>query len=76
MPSARTLALSVGTDSLGFTDDERGPTVPGQRLHLDAVNHLDPDEQAAIRIVSRGDPSTNPAMGSEHPMGAGTASVR
>lgn len=40
--------------SLVFTDDERGPTDPGLRLHLEAVNHLDPDEQNAIRTLIEG----------------------
>lgn len=51
---ALALALSVSTDSLVFTDDERGPADPGLRLHLEAVNHLDPDEQAAIRTLIEG----------------------
>lgn len=51
---ALALALSVSTDSLVFTDDERGPTDPGLLLHLEAINHLDPDEQDAIRTLIEG----------------------
>jgi transcriptional regulator with XRE-family HTH domain len=51
---ALALALCVSTNSLVFTDDERGPTDPGLRLHLEAINHLDPDEQATVRTLIEG----------------------
>lgn len=51
---ALAIALSISTDALVFTDDERGPQDPGLRLHLEAVNQLDPDEQAAVRTLIEG----------------------
>jgi transcriptional regulator with XRE-family HTH domain len=49
-----TVALSTSADSLLFDDDERGPQDPGLRLHLESLDQLDPDEQAAIRTVIEG----------------------
>jgi transcriptional regulator with XRE-family HTH domain len=51
---ALAIALSVSTDALVFDPDERGPADPGLRLHLEAINQLDPDEQAAIRTLIEG----------------------
>lgn len=48
------LALSTSADSLLFEDDERGPEDTSLRLHLEALDQLDPDEQAAIRTVIEG----------------------
>lgn len=42
------VALSVSTDTLVFTDDERGPS-DDLALAFEATTHLDPDEQAMIR---------------------------
>lgn len=47
------LALSVSADVLLFDDDERGPS-EGLRLHLEAANNLDPDEQNVVRSVIEG----------------------
>jgi len=44
------VALSVSADQLVFGDAERGPD-SDLRLHLEAVQHLDPDEQAVVRTV-------------------------
>jgi len=44
------IALSVSADELVFGDIERGPG-DEMRLHLEAVQHLDPDEQAVVRTV-------------------------
>jgi len=43
------VALSVTTDTLVFTDTERGPQTPDLRLAFEATTHLDPDEQTVIR---------------------------
>lgn len=43
------IALGVTTDSLVFEADERGPTDPDLRLHLEALDHLDPDEQTTVK---------------------------
>jgi transcriptional regulator with XRE-family HTH domain len=51
---ALAIALSTSRDALVFNDDERGPQDPGLRLHLEAVNQLDPNEQAAIRALIEG----------------------
>jgi len=48
------LALNTSADSLLFDDDERGPETPTLRLHLEALDQLDPDEQATIRAVIEG----------------------
>lgn len=48
------LALNASADSLLFDPDERGPDEPGLRLRLEAVNQLDPDEQAAVRALIEG----------------------
>ena len=47
------VALSVSADQLVFDDGERGPA-KDLRLHLEAVQHLDPDEQAAVRTMIEG----------------------
>ena len=47
-------ALGVSADVLLFDEDERGPQDPGLRLHLEAFDELDPDEQAALRTVIEG----------------------
>lgn len=44
------VALSISADQLVFADAERGPG-NDLRLHLEAVQHLDPDEQAVVRTV-------------------------
>jgi len=44
------LALSVSADELVFGDTKRGPR-EDLRLHLEAVQHLDADEQAVVRTV-------------------------
>lgn len=51
---ALAVALSVSTDALVFGPDERGPADPTLRLHLQAIDQLDPDEQAAIRTLIEG----------------------
>lgn len=48
------IALSVSADALLFDEDERGPHDPGLRLHLEALDQLDPDEQAAVRGLIEG----------------------
>lgn len=48
------IALAVTTDHLVFDPDERGPQDTTLRLHLEAIDHLDPDEQAAIRTLIEG----------------------
>lgn len=48
------LALNTSADSLLFDPDERGPQSPSLRLHLEALDQLDPDEQAAIRALIEG----------------------
>lgn len=44
------VALSVTIDELAFDEGERGPS-DDLRLHLEAIQHLDPDEQAVIRTL-------------------------
>jgi len=46
---AMAVALSVTTDTLVFTEAERGPEAPDLRLAFEATTHLDPDEQAMVR---------------------------
>lgn len=48
------IALAVTTDHLVFDPDERGPQDTSLRLHLEAIDHLDPDQQAAIRTLIEG----------------------
>jgi transcriptional regulator with XRE-family HTH domain len=48
------LALNTSADSLLFDNDERGPETPTLRLHLEALDQLDPDEQNTIRAVIEG----------------------
>lgn len=48
------IALNITTDSLVFDPDERGPKDPDLRLHLEALNHLNPDELNAIRQLIEG----------------------
>jgi transcriptional regulator with XRE-family HTH domain len=42
------IGLSVTIDSLVFGDDERGPQ-DELRLAFEAIQHLDPEEQAVVR---------------------------
>lgn len=44
------IALSVSADQLIFDTDERGPT-DDLTLHLEAIQHLDPDEKAVVRTL-------------------------
>lgn len=48
------LALTTSADSLLFEPEERGPENPSLRLRLEAIDQLDPDEQAAIRALIEG----------------------
>ena len=48
------LVLNTSADSLLFEPDERGPSEPSLRLRLEAVDQLDPDEQAAVRALIEG----------------------
>jgi hypothetical protein len=41
-------------NSLAFDDDERGPTTPNLRIQLEALDKLDPDEQANVRAFIEG----------------------
>ena len=45
---ALAVALSVSTDALVFSENERGPTDPTLAIHLEALNRLDDDERATI----------------------------
>lgn len=47
-------ALAVTIDSLAFDDDERGPVTPSLRVQLEALDKLDPDEQANVRAFIEG----------------------
>ena len=49
---ARALACSI--DHLAFDDDERGPTTPGLRVQLEALDRLTPDEQATVAALIEG----------------------
>jgi len=49
-----TLALNTSADSLLFDNNERGPTNTDLTHHLEAINHLDPDEQTAIITLIEG----------------------
>lgn len=48
------LALSVSTDALVFDDTERGPQNATLRLRMEALDHLDPDEQHAVMAMIEG----------------------
>lgn len=48
------VALSVSLDSLVFGDDERGPRTDALRLRMEALDHLDPDEQAVVLAMIEG----------------------
>ena len=48
------LALNTSADSLLFAPDERGPETPALRLRMEALDHLDPDEQAAVLAMIEG----------------------
>ena len=48
------IALNTSADSLLFDEDERGPETTSLRLHLEALDQLDPDEQATVRAVIEG----------------------
>jgi len=47
-------ALAVTTDDLVFNPDERGPADDTLRMHLAALDQLDPDERATIRALIEG----------------------
>lgn len=49
-----TLALNTNADQLIFNNDETSAENGEWHLRLEAINHLDPDEQAAIRTVIDG----------------------
>jgi len=49
---ARALACTI--DHLAFDDDERGPTTPGLRVQLEALDRLNPDEQDHVRAYIEG----------------------
>ena len=51
---ALAIALAVTTDDLVFNHDERGPQDPSLRIHLAALDQLDPDERASIRALIEG----------------------
>lgn len=48
------LALNTSADSLLFDPDERGPETPALRLRMEALDKLDPDEQAAVLAMIEG----------------------
>jgi transcriptional regulator with XRE-family HTH domain len=48
------MVLGVSADVLLFDEEERGPKNPTLRFHLEALDNLDPDEQAAIRTLIEG----------------------
>jgi len=51
---ALAIALAVTTDDLVFNEDERGPADQSLRMHLAALDQLDPDERATIRALIEG----------------------
>lgn len=51
---ALAVALAVSADELVFDPDERGPQDESLRLHLAALDQLDPDERASIRALIEG----------------------
>jgi len=52
--SRLTTALNTNADQLIFDNTETGPENGEWHLRLEAITHLDPDEQAAIRTVIDG----------------------
>ena len=48
------LALNTSADSLLFDPDERGPETPSLRLRLEALDQLEPDEQANVLAMIEG----------------------
>lgn len=48
------LALNTSADSLLFDLDERGPETPSLRLRLEALDQLEPDEQANVLAMIEG----------------------
>jgi transcriptional regulator with XRE-family HTH domain len=48
------LALNTSADSLLFDPDERGPETPALRLRMEALDQLDPDEQANVLAMIEG----------------------
>ena len=48
------LALNTSADSLLFDSGERGPETPSIRLRLEALDQLDPDEQANVLAMIEG----------------------
>jgi transcriptional regulator with XRE-family HTH domain len=48
------LALNTSADSLLFDTDERGPETPALRLRMEALDQLDPDEQANVLAMIEG----------------------
>jgi transcriptional regulator with XRE-family HTH domain len=51
---ALAVALAVSADELVFDPDERGPQDESLRLHLAALDQLDPDERNSIRALIEG----------------------
>ncbi len=51
---ALAIALAVSADELVFNEDERGPQDDSPRLHLAALDQLDPDERNSIRALIEG----------------------
>ncbi len=51
---ALALALNTSADSLLFDSDDRGPATPSLRLKLEALDRLDPDEQAHVTALIEG----------------------
>lgn len=51
---ALAIALAVTTDDLVFDPGERGPADESLRLHLAALDQLDPDERNSIRALIEG----------------------
>ena len=54
MLRATAVALSVSIDALVFGDDERGPRTDALRLRMEALDHLDDDEQANVLAMIEG----------------------
>jgi transcriptional regulator with XRE-family HTH domain len=48
------LALNTSADSLLFDPEDRGPETPSLRTRLEALDHLEPDEQAAVLALIEG----------------------
>jgi hypothetical protein len=51
----------VQTDALVFDDAERSPQNPTQRLRMEALNHLDSNEQNAVAPRIEGAPPCHQA---------------